>query len=207
VIRRATKPILCISLFALALPALAQASPFGVIKDCQDGRLDKKHSRSDLQNAQDNLPTDIDEYGDCRELIAAALAGGSDRRKGRGGGGGGGGGSHSKRGASAPARQGDQAAKAKDEAALDQITSSGKKPRVSVGGKEIAPGDNGLFNLASAANGLPLPLLLALIAVGLLAVGGAVPMLRRRVPALAGRIPLMSKLNLPRVRLPRLLRR
>ena len=78
---------------------------------------------------------------------------------------------------------------------------------MSVGGKEIAPGDNGLFNLASAANGLPLPLLLALIAVGLLAVGGAVPMLRRRVPALAGRIPLMSKLNLPRVRLPRLLRR
>jgi len=205
VIRRATKPILCICLLALALPALAQASPFGVIKDCQDGRLDKKHSRSDLQNAQDNLPTDIDEYGDCRELIAAALAGGSDRRKGRGGGGGGG--SHSKRGASPAARQDERAAKAKDEAALDQITGSGRKPHVSVGGKEIAPGDNGLFNLASAANGLPLPLLLALIAVGLLAVGGAVPTLRRRLPALAGRIPLMSKLNLPRVRLPRLLRR
>src|SRR3954463_15069800 len=89
VLRTASKLIVCVSLLALALPAIAQASSFDVIKDCQDNsRLDRKHSRADLQKAQNNLPTDVDEYGDCRELIAAALN--ADVAKNKSGGGGGG---------------------------------------------------------------------------------------------------------------------
>jgi hypothetical protein len=198
--RTASKLIVCVSLLVVALPAIAQASSFDVIKDCQDNsRLDRKHSRADLRNAQKNLPTDVDEYGDCRELIAAALNGGSDRGKGRGGGAGGLGGA-----GSALARKRAAAAKAADAAALAKL---GRKPHVKVGGKDVQPGDNGLFNLASANNSLPLPLLLGLIAAALLAIVGGLAVLRRRAPAFASRIPLLSKLSLPRVRLPRLLRR
>ena len=202
--RTASKLIVCVSLLVVALPAIAQASSFDVIKDCQDNsRLDRKHSKADLRNAQKNLPTDVDEYGDCRELIAAALSAGSGKGKGRGGSGGGGSGAASVSPA-ASARKHAAAAKAADSAALAK---QGKKPHVKVGGKDVQPGDNGLFNLASANNGLPLPLLLGLIAAALLAIIGGLAVLQRRAPAFASRIPLLSKLSLPRVRLPRLLRR
>jgi hypothetical protein len=93
------------------------------------------------------------------------------------------------------------AAKANDAAALDKQT--GHKPRVSVGGRNVEPGDNGLFNLASANNGMPLPLLLGIIAAGLLAILGGLAVLKRRAPAFASRIPLLSRISLPRVRFPR----
>jgi hypothetical protein len=199
VFRIASKLIVCMSLLLLALPAMAQASSFDVVKDCQDNsHLDRKHSRKDLQNAQANLPTDVDEYGNCRELIAAALNAGVDKGKGRGGGGGHAGGS-----AAAAAKQSkhEAAAKAADAAALDK--QKGHKPRVSVGGKTVEPGDNGLFNLASANNGMPLPLLLGIIAAGLLAILGGLAVLKRRAPEFASRIPLLSRISLPRVRFPR----
>lgn len=203
--RTASKLIVCVSLLALAIPAIAQASSFDVIKDCQDNsRLDRKHSKADLRNAQKNLPTDVDEYGDCRELIAAALSAGSGRGRGGAGNGGGSGGSSSSSLSPAASAKRAAAAKAADSAALAK---QGQKPHVKVGGKDVQPGDNGLFNLASANNGLPLPLLLGLIAAALLAIIGGLAVLRRRAPAFASRIPLLSKLSLPRARLPRLLRR
>jgi hypothetical protein len=196
VLRTASKLIVCISLLGLALPAFAQASSFDVIKDCQDNsHLDRKHSRADLQKAQNNLPTDVDEYGDCRELIAAALNADVDKGKGRGGGGAGG------AGATASHRKAEAAAKKKDAAALDN--QRGQKPTVSVGGKNVEPGDDGLFNVANSSNGMPLPLLLGIIAAALLALAGGLAVLKRRAPAFANRIPLLSKISLPRVRLPR----
>jgi len=203
VFRIASKLIVCMSLLLVALPAVAQASPFDVVKDCQDNsHLDRKHSRKDLQNAQNNLPTDINEYGNCRELIAAALNAGVDKGKGRGGGG------HSGGSAATAANHSSKheaAVKANDAAALDK--QKGHKPQVSVGGKSVQPGDNGLFNLASANNGMPLPLLLGIIAAGLLAILGGLAVLKRRAPAFASRIPLLSRISLPRVRFPRLHRR
>jgi hypothetical protein len=203
--RTASKLTLCVALLALAVPAIAQASAFDVIKDCQDNsRLDRKHSKADLRNAQKNLPTDINEYGDCSTLIAAALTGGSDKGKGRNGSGGGSHGGSASGASAAAARKHEAAAKAGDIAALAK---GGRKGHVNVGGRDVKPGDNGLFNLASAHNGLPLPLMLGLIAAALLAILGGVAVLQRRAPAFASRIPLLSKLSLPRVRLPRLLRR
>jgi hypothetical protein len=196
VTRLAYKLGLVMALCALALPALASASPGAVIRDCaEDGRLDRKYSNSDLRKAENKLPADLDEYSDCREVIAGAITSGSVRGGGRGSGGSAGGDSSP----AAAARA--QAARAQDEAALDSLTASGKKPRVTVGGTEVEPEENGLFDLASATNELPLPLLLALIAVTLLAILGALVALRRRYPALE-RIPLLSKISLPRVSLP-----
>ena len=67
-----------------------------------------------------------------------------------------------------------------------------------MGGRTIKPGENGLFDLATASNDLPTPLLLALIALGLAAIAGVVLALRSRSPALA-QVPLLSKIRMPRV--------
>ena len=189
---------LAVALCALVLPAAAQASPSAIIRDCrQDGDLDYKYSNRDLRKAEDNLPTDVDEYTDCREVIAGAVTSGSDR-----GGGNRGGGDNDAGAASAGSGGGSAHNSTPDSAALDKVTGHHKRPRLLVGGRSVEPGDSGLFNVAGSSTGLPLPLLLALIAVLLLAVVGALVALRRRIPVLA-RIPLLSKISLPRVPTPR----
>jgi len=83
---------LVITLFALlALPAGASASPQQIFDDCQDnGRLDKKYSDSDYRKALKDMPEDLDEYTNCRDLVRAGLSG-VDTSGGGGSAGGGGG--------------------------------------------------------------------------------------------------------------------
>jgi hypothetical protein len=190
-------------LAAACLPSAAAASPLQVIRDCaDDGSLSRTYSNSDLRRARDNLPSDLDEYSDCREVISAAIKGGPGPRSGGGdnGGGGGGGGGQSNAGADAGFVNSaeEQAARGKDQADLEELTSSGDPPEVDVGGQTVRPGENGLFDLASASNDLPTPLVLALIALGLAALAGVGLALRSRVPALA-RVPLLSKIRIPGV--------
>jgi hypothetical protein len=183
----------------LALPAGAQAS---ALSDCvQDNDLDQHYSNSELQKALDNLPTDSDEYGNCREILAGAITSGSDK----------GGGRPSESGPNGGPLSGkEQAQRNKDNADLAAIAgdSSGdpRTPSVDVGGETVEPGSNGLFDLASASNGLPMPLLLALIALGVLAIVGVLVALRGRIPLLS-RMPLLSKIPAPRAPLPRSSRR
>jgi hypothetical protein len=169
-----------------------------VISDCaDDGALSRQYSNSDLQRARDKLPTDLAEYSDCKEIIGAAITGGSDKGQGRGSPGQGVGGA----GAADP---GEAAARAKDAEDLEAITSGGgsgsgsRAPEVKVGEESVEPGTNGLFNLSSASNQLPTPLLIALIALALLALTGGFVALRGRVPAL-DRVPLLNKIPTPRV--------
>src|SRR3954447_16240056 len=77
---------------ALAAP-VAHANYKSVIKDCaQDGKLDKKYSDADLIKAKKKLPSDLNEYSDCSDVIAAAIGGAGKHGGGGGSGGGGGGG-------------------------------------------------------------------------------------------------------------------
>ena len=81
--------ILALALCALA-PVAASASPKQVIKDCvKDSRLNGDYSQAELRKALARLPTDIDEYTDCRDQIRAAMAGAASQsgRKKRSGGG------------------------------------------------------------------------------------------------------------------------
>jgi hypothetical protein len=180
--------LLLLAACVLAVPATAQASYKQVIQDCaEDGVLDHHYPTKDLVKAKKHLPSDLDEYSDCREVIGAAIGGPGRPHKGGGGGGG-----------IPPAK----AAAAQDHKALAQATGR-DKPKVRIGNRKVEPGSNGLFNL-SGSNGLPLPLLLSLIAVGILATGGGLYALRRRIPALANiRLP---RLSLSRVPFPRLRR-
>ena len=195
--------ILCLALLALGVPAAAHASSSAVIRDCaDDGRLQHKYSRGDLEGARKHLPADLDEYSDCRSVINDAIAALGASKKGDGGGGGGGNGGSSRGHASShkPSAAAKRRQQVSDATALNEAT-KGHKPTLRIGDKTVKPGSNGLFHLASAANGLPLPLLLALIAVGILALVGGLYALRSRVPALAS-LPL-PRVSLPRVRLPR----
>jgi hypothetical protein len=210
--------LLLAALFLLALPwGAAAATPFQVIKDCnEDGVLNGDYSNRELRQALDNLPTDIDEYSDCREVIGAAITGGSNRggddREPGGSGPGGGTGSDPSdpsSGGTAPITPEEQAARQQDQEDLAAITSPDRRddrPAVKVGGETVKPGSDGLFDLSSASNSMPFPLLLALIVLGLLALGGGLVALRGRIPALA-RLPLLSKVPTPRVSFPRFGRR
>src|SRR3954447_16618370 len=80
----------------LLIPAAAYASGSAVIRDCtDDGRLQGHYSQRDLRDALNSIPSDVDEYTDCRDIIRrAAFSAGA--------GGGGGGGNSSNSGGGAP---------------------------------------------------------------------------------------------------------
>ena len=65
----------------LAVPAIAAASVDAIYEDCQDGRLDKRYPKPELREALRDMPADLDEYTNCRELIRAAR----DNQRGGGG--------------------------------------------------------------------------------------------------------------------------
>jgi hypothetical protein len=188
---RAARNLIVLGVLAvLAMPTPALASANQVLRDCiRDGKLDRKYSNEELRKAKDNLPADSDEYSDCGDVISSAIKGGSDRGKGAGGPGVGG---------TDPA--GEAAARTGDQGELSAIASGGggDPPKVDVGGTSLEPDSSGFFNLAGAANEVPLPLLFALILLALLALASGLAAVRERVPALA-RIPLLSKIPAPRV--------
>ena len=175
---------------ALALPAAAVADYHEVIRDCaQDGKLDRHYGNSELQQARDNLPTDIKEYTDCYGVISAAITsggggtstGGGPHSGGSGGGGGGGGASTP---AGATGTHAGVAALNRDTKALSR-----QKPSISLGGEAITPVAHGLDHVPGAANNLPLSLLLAIVAVAALCAAGGAAAARRHLPALV-RAPL-----------------
>jgi hypothetical protein len=187
---RAVRNLIVLGVLAvLAMPTSALASAEQVLRDCiRDGKLDREYSNEELRKAKDNLPADSDEYSDCSEVIASAIKGGSDRGHGAGSPGVGG---------SDPV--GEAAARTDDQGDLASIaTGNGDPPKVDVGGTSLEPDSSGFFNLSDAANEVPLPLLFALILLGLFAVASGLAAMRERVPALA-RIPLLSKIPTPRV--------
>jgi hypothetical protein len=188
------------ALALLVVPSAAQAAD--PVLDCaRDNDQDRSYSNSELKEALDNIPTDSDEYGLCREVIAGAIHGGSDKGEGRPKAAGSNGEGIS------PEEQGSRAKDAEELSALTGDTGSDPAPpTVDVGGESVSPNDDGTFDLASASNDLPAPLLVALIALALLAITGVLVALRGRIPALA-RIPVLSKIPTPRVPNPRSSRR
>jgi hypothetical protein len=179
-----------IAVLALAAPA-AMASPEAVIRDCsKDEKLDGTYSKADLRYARDHLPSDLEEYSSCREVIGAAIGGSGDGGKDT---------------AAAAASDGspgqkENAARAGDRAELESMASKRGDPgSIDVGGDQVTPGSDGLFDAASASNGMPLPLVLALVGLALLTLAGSFVALRSRIPLLA-RISLPSRVRFPRFR-------
>jgi hypothetical protein len=189
-VKHVVRHLFAITLLAmLALPASANASADQVVRDCvYDGKLDHHYSNAELRRARDHLPSDADEYSDCRDVIAAAIKGGSDRS---------GGAASPGLGATNPAAE--AAAQAADQSDLAAIADSDNAPKLDVGGQSLKPDNSGFFNLGGAANQVPAPLLIALLLLCTMALVTGFGSIRERVPALA-RIPFLSKI--PTLRVP-----
>ena len=188
---------LLIALFLLPTAA-AFANGDKVIRDCtDDGRLEGHYSQKDLRDALNSMPSDIDEYTDCRDVIRRAAFGGAGGSSGGKGGSGGGGGSSSGggefggfggsggggTGGSAPSggAPADPVAGASpaERAALDRAKSDDSAVRFS-DGSVIAPG---VVAQRTSATDVPTPLVIVAILLALVALGAFAPTLRSRVLA------------------------
>ncbi len=175
------------ALAALALPAAAVASPGAVVRDCaEDGSVDGNYSDKDKRAALDQIPADLDEYSDCRAVIAASVGGGKAKGSGKGGSGGGATGRAAK--AAAARKKKEQARRRKEKREATQLA---------LGDRKVDPSRAGVFNAAETANGVPMPVLLALVALALLCAAGGVVALRKRNISLA---EAWSRVPIPRPR-------
>lgn len=169
-------------LCALALPAAtAHASYRDAIFDCaEDSVLDGKYTNAELKKARQNLPTDLAEYTDCADILAAAMTGGP--------------GASGRTGSAAPSNPAlatETGAQASSQQDLDALRAKSaedakKKPaKVQIAGTDVTPGAGGVFDRAGStdANVLPLPLLLSLIALAAMCALAGALVARRQWPA------------------------
>ncbi len=76
--RRITLLIILLALCLLAPSAASAASSDTILRDCVDGKIDGSYSRGALNDARGKIPSDVDEYSDCRGAIdQARVQGGS----------------------------------------------------------------------------------------------------------------------------------
>jgi hypothetical protein len=175
--------ILAMLALVAAPPAIADYND--VIRDCnEDGDLDREYSDRELREAEEKLPSDIDEYTDCRAVIRSARSG----RRSRGGSAGGVPGFRSLPGGYASAEDNatpeDRAAL--NEAKRDRSDRAREDAAVTIDGESVVPGGDDEFTAArTAANELPLSVLLVLICVATLAAAIALAAATRRWPRIA----------------------
>jgi hypothetical protein len=160
----------------LVVPATAGASGRSVVRDCTDnGRIDSHHSQSDYKSALGSLPSDVDEYTDCRQIIeqakrrdasSSSSSGVSGGSGGSGGGFSGGGGAISGGFDSAtPPPASNIPASPSESGALAQAATQGGAP-VAVAGEPITPGGTGITE-AAFRHDVPGPLLVLVVLLGL----------------------------------------
>ena len=182
----------------------AEASSGDVIDDCtKHGTLTKRYSQRDYRQALSQLPADVDEYGNCRDIIHNAQVAGASNRGGGGAGGGGpagfraqspdvttasgtggrssghvgGGGKGDDPTAVDPTNsRNDHPTNTDENRALIGATRNGGGP-VKVGRDAIKPGAQN----SSFVQSLPAPLLAILALLGVGALTGGVLALRRRL--------------------------
>jgi len=177
-------------LATLLLAPAAWADDTKIIRDCAlDGVLNGNYTTAELRSARAHLPTDVDEYSDCRDVLSRAIAAatqsaggsgggspGSSGGSGPGGSGGGGGGG----GATAPAAPVTPSTP-QDHAALAQAVQEGAKP-IDVDGQAVVPGSASLAS-AAGVNTLPGSIVVVLVLLAAAAVASIAPFLRRHVRA------------------------
>jgi hypothetical protein len=178
-------------LLTVASPALAGTRE-KILQECQDGRLSGDYTAKEIRDARNNIPTDIDQYSDCRDVLGRAL----DDKSGGGGAGGPGGGSGGAGGGSGSEPLLTPASPA-DHSAIAQAQQHGDAP-VSVGGVPLTPGAAG-FHAGAPRTPVPTETLVVLALLALAALAGTVPFARRRLGSL-GALATLPKRVLARRR-------
>jgi hypothetical protein len=155
----------------VAAPAAMAGTRADIVADCfDDGKLDGNYTASQIRDARNNLPADVDQYSDCRDVLARALGGSGSSTVGGGGGGAPGGGGVPGQ----PLKPNGP----EEQRALDAARAEGGDRPVQVGDATIVPGASG-FQAGAARNDIPPTLLAALILLGVAALAAAVPYTRR----------------------------
>ncbi len=63
----------------LAAPTASAGVREKILRECQNGRITGNYTPGQLRDARRHIPTDLDEYSDCRDVLSrAALAGGDN---------------------------------------------------------------------------------------------------------------------------------
>ncbi len=179
VLRFMLRPAL-IALLALLLAAptaYADATRNKILRECQSGQLTGDYTAREIRDARNNIPDDLDQYTDCRDVLTRALL---SRAGGDSGSGGGTAGTHGGIGGTgggeggAPLTPSTEA----DKQAIEEAAQAGEVP-LEIAGRPVTPGESTL------RNDLPPTLLVMLALLAAAAVAGLVPMIRRRAPELA----------------------
>ena len=166
----------------VAVPAAHAADRAQIIADCNaDGDLDGNYTPSEIRDARNNIPTDIDQYSDCRDVLSRALGGSGTGAVGGGTGTGGAAGGTGGTGGAAAGGQPLTADTPEEQAALESAATDGAVP-VQVGTEQIVPGASG-FATGAVRNPMPPALVAMLILLALAATAAIVPSVRRRVLA------------------------
>jgi hypothetical protein len=160
----------------LAAPTASAGTREQILRECQEGRITGNYTPGQLRDARKHIPTDIDEYSDCRDVLSRAALGGNDTGDGSGGGaaGGGGGGrggidtGAKPEGANRPANDRETQALGDARTSADELIVDGDRFVPGVAAKEVR-------------RGLPTPLLVVLALLGLCALAAFLPTARRRV--------------------------
>jgi hypothetical protein len=169
---------LILLLAAVAAPTASAGVREKILRECQNGRISGNYTPAQLRDARKHIPTDLDEYSDCRDVLArAALTGGHSS-----GGGGGGQASAAPGGVQGNGSDGlSYAANKGEQDELSKALSDGPKG-TDVGGDTVVPGASGLA-VGAASHELPPNLLIPLILLALCSAALAAPAVRRRVLA------------------------
>jgi hypothetical protein len=188
--------IALLAVLAAAPAAQADSTRTKILRECQNGRLTGDYTAKQIRDARNNIPDDLDQYSDCRDVLTRALlnrAGSSND-----GGGGGGGGSTGGAGASGGGGGGDGGevltpSTDADRKALEGAAAEGAQP-LQVAGGHVTPGAAG-----SLRNNLPATLLVVLALLAAAAAAGIAPFLRRRAfGSLVALGPALRRRVLPR---------
>lgn len=173
------RALLFTGLVCLLAPAGALATPRQVVRDCTDnGRIDSPHSQSDYAGALKRLPSDVDEYTECRRIIEAAKRRDASSPAGAGGGTSGGAPPIAGFDAGIPPPANNVPSTPAERDAIAQVPNGGGAP-VTVAGEPITPGGSGIVESAFR-HSLPTPLLVVVILFGLGALATTVSGARSR---------------------------
>jgi len=171
----------------LAFPALAQASPDDVLRDCAaDGSVDGKHSNKDKRAALRKMPGEMKEYTDCEAEISSSLTKPADDSDGGGGSAGGSGGGFN------PDTDGDGVVSPAERIAAEKRKSELAQAATErqLGDRQTDPAQAGSLESGDSTGGLSLPAILALVALLLIALGAGLYALWRRNPEFMRRVPI-----------------
>jgi hypothetical protein len=168
-----TALVACLLAVLVGAPAaLADSTRTKILQECQDGRLTGDYTSRQIRDALNNIPDDIDQYSDCRDVLRNALLN-QTGNSGNGGGGGtgggtGGGGGGGNTGGGEPLTPSTDA----DRQALDAAATGGGQP-LQIAGRNVTPGEG------EVRNSLPTTLLVVLALLAVAATAAIVPFVRR----------------------------